>query len=488
MTKNYLTNQRFTEFDLSEPLTRGLAEAGFEFCTPIQAESLPVALRGTDVAGQAQTGTGKTIAFLLACCQHLLTHEAPETRTKHQVRALILSPTRELAIQIHKDAEVLAKHTGLNLTLIYGGTDYEGQKKQLEEGTDVLIGTPGRLIDFYKQRCFDLSATQVVVLDEADRMFDLGFIKDIRYLLRKMPDPEKRLNLLFSATLSYRVMELAYEHMNDPSEIKIETENVVADKVKQSSFYPADTEKLPLLVNLIKQEKPEKIVIFVNTRHGVEMVSDTLTANGIENAALSGDVPQKKREKLLEGFKNEQYMALIATDVAARGLHIPAVSHVFNFDLPNDPDDYIHRIGRTARAGASGEAISFVCERYAYSIMDIEAHIGHAIAKRDLTDNLLVDIKRAKPSRKPHSKSGATQGNRTQERTNKHASRSNHPEAKSNQEKSQNTQQSSQPEHQRTTPQKPPRLTQTVSTEALIKTLKDHKRFSRRFGETPAIG
>ena len=392
MTEKHLTDQLFESLPLTDSLQQGLREAGFVHCTPIQAQSLPVALDGDDVAGQAQTGTGKTIAFLLACCNLLLTKAPLEGYRKGMPRALILAPTRELAIQIHKDAELLNKHTGLSIGLVYGGTGYDQQKEMLSGDTDILIGTPGRLIDFFKQNLFTLKYAQVAVMDEADRMFDLGFIKDIRYLLRKMPPPEKRLNLLYSATLSFRVMELAYEHMNDPKQIKIESDEVVADKIEEYSFYPADVEKLPLLINMLKQGDQERTLVFVNTRHAAEDVSRTLEVNGFSCAMLSGDVPQNKREKLLEQFKNGEKKILVATDVAARGLHIPAVSHVYNFDLPQDAEDYVHRIGRTARAGASGDAISFICEKYAYSILDIEEYIGHPLPRRDIDPALLAEV------------------------------------------------------------------------------------------------
>jgi ATP-dependent RNA helicase RhlB len=416
MTKKHLTDQRFEELNLIDPLKSGIADAGFEFCTPIQEKSLPIALAGKDVAGQAQTGTGKTVAFLLACCQYLISNPASPERKPTNTRALILAPTRELAIQIYNDAEVLARHTELKLGLVYGGTGYDEQKRMLADGADILIGTPGRLIDFFKQQLFDLSHAQVVVLDEADRMFDLGFIKDIRFLLRRMPKPENRLNMLFSATLSFRVMELAYEHMNNPQEVKIDADTRVADKISQYSYYPADEEKSTLLVNLLHRNNPERVLVFTNTRHSVDEISRTLTANSISNAALSGDVPQRKRESLLEGFKSGKYKVLVATDVAARGLHIPSVSHVFNYDLPQDADDYVHRIGRTARAGQSGEAISFICEKYAYSIMEIETYIGHTIDKREIDPGLLVPIEIA--ARQHRSKS-ASKGKTTRKSTNR---------------------------------------------------------------------
>ena len=426
MTDKHLTDQKFSDLNLDDLLKQGLANAGFEFCTPIQEQSLPIALTGKDVAGQAQTGTGKTISFLLACCQYLISNPGAEDRKPTQVRSIILAPTRELAIQIHKDALVLAKETDIKFGLIYGGTGYEEQKQMIADGMDVLIGTPGRLIDFYKQQLFDLKHVQVVVLDEADRMFDLGFIKDIRFLLRRMPKPEDRLNMLFSATLSFRVMELAYEHMNDPEEIKIDADVRVADKIEEYCFYPADDEKPNLLINLLKNDNPERILVFVNTRHAVDRVSRTLTANGFSAAALSGDVPQRKRESLLDGFKNGKHKVLVATDVAARGLHIPEVTHVYNYDLPQDAEDYVHRIGRTARAGESGVAISFLCEKYAYSIMDIESYIGHSIPKREIEKEMLTEIappavaaKSGKPSKGNSRKDRASQSRPNPNKTKK---------------------------------------------------------------------
>ncbi|GAB4354223.1 MAG: ATP-dependent RNA helicase RhlB [Gammaproteobacteria bacterium] len=417
MENSHLTEIRFADLDLLPELLRGAQEAGFEFCTPIQAQTLPKALAGEDVAGQAQTGTGKTAAFLLATFSHLLRNPAPENRQPTQPRAVILAPTRELAIQIHRDAETLGRHTALKLGLVYGGTGYESQRKSLEAGVDVLIGTPGRLIDYYKQRIFNLKAVQVMVLDEADRMFDLGFIKDIRYLLRRMPPPEKRLGLLFSATLSYRVTELAYEHMNNPELVRVEPDKVTADKVKQLVYYTANDEKIPLLVGLLQHMDPRRSIVFVNTKRAAERVSDYLAGNDIENALLSGDVPQKKRQRLLLAFQKGELPVLVATDVAARGLHIPDVSHVFNFDLPQDAEDYVHRIGRTARAGAVGDAISFACEEYAFSLPEIEAYIGHRIEAQPVSPEMLADLKpprrqeRQRP-RRPGKRGGKPGGKR----------------------------------------------------------------------------
>ncbi|HEY0635224.1 MAG TPA: ATP-dependent RNA helicase RhlB [Gammaproteobacteria bacterium] len=391
MTTEHLSSTLFSSFNLPMPLMQGIEETGFSHCTPIQAATLPLALAGRDVAGQAQTGTGKTAAFLIALYNSLLTEPAPENRRINQPRALVLAPTRELAVQIHKDAEMIGRHTGLTLGLAYGGTGYETQRKALEAGVDVLIGTPGRIIDYFKQHVFDLRAIQVMVLDEADRMFDLGFIKDVRYLLRHMPHPEKRLGLLFSATLSYRVTELAYEHMNRPELVEIVPEQVTAERVVQSVYYPASEEKIPLLLGLMKRLQPPRSIVFVNTKRVADRVWGYLEGNGFRTAILSGDVPQNKRQQLLARFESGEYPVLVATDVAARGLHIPEVSHVFNFDLPQEAEDYVHRIGRTARAGATGTAISFACEEYAFSLGDIESYIGHKIHVEPISAELLAE-------------------------------------------------------------------------------------------------
>ncbi|MDE2088511.1 MAG: DEAD/DEAH box helicase, partial [Gammaproteobacteria bacterium] len=328
MSQQHLTQITFDSLGLHPSLLQGVEDAGFSHCTPIQAQTLPPALQGGDVAGQAQTGTGKTAAFLLATMDCLLKHSAPAQRKRTQPRALILAPTRELAIQIHRDAEALGRHAGLTLALVYGGTGYETQRKTLESGVDILIGTPGRIIDYFKQGVFDLKAIQVMVLDEADRMFDLGFIADIRYLLRRMPPPGKRRNYLFSATLSHRVLELAYEHMNNPQRVEIQPEQVTAERVQQSLIHVANEDKLPTLVGLLRRGDATRTLVFVNTKRAAEEVELALGANGFSASTLSGDVPQNKRERLLGDFKEGRLPILVATDVAARGLHIPEVSHV----------------------------------------------------------------------------------------------------------------------------------------------------------------
>ncbi len=407
MSENHLSELAFRDLELPDAIRKGIDDAGFEYCTPIQSRTLPIALAGRDVAGQAQTGTGKTAAFLIALFNRLLASERPGSK-QSAPRAVILAPTRELAVQIAADAETLGSHTGLEVALAYGGKDYDKQRDHISAGIDVLIGTPGRLIDYYKQGVFNLNHVEVMVLDEADRMFDLGFIKDIRYVLRRLPPPTERLNMLFSATLSHRVMELAYEHMNDPELIRIEPEKVTADRVRQIIYYPSNEEKLPLLIKLLREMDAKRTMVFVNTKREAERLEDTLRANGINAQAISGDVPQRKRERMLGDFQSGELAVLIGTDVASRGLHVPDVSHVFNYDLPQDREDYVHRIGRTARAGASGDAISFGCEQYVVGLPDIEDYIGHKIPVASFDHESLPEIER--PPRRPRKRVGGRPG------------------------------------------------------------------------------
>ncbi|HEX7048116.1 MAG TPA: ATP-dependent RNA helicase RhlB [Gammaproteobacteria bacterium] len=385
----HLSDTSFDSFTLNETLKRGIDDAGFDFCTPIQALALPVALAGKDVAGQAQTGTGKTAAFLVAMYETLLREPASPTRRANQPRALIVAPTRELAVQIAKDAEQIGGHTGFEIGLVYGGEDYEKQRQRLVDGVDILIGTPGRLIDYLKQHVYDLQEARVTILDEADRMFDMGFIKDIRFLLRRLPPPAERLTMLFSATLSHRVMELAYEHMNNPEKINIEEEGVTVERIRQLVFFPSNREKVPLLIGLLKRMDCRRTIIFVNTKRVAEDLTAWLEGNGFHAEMLSGDVRQNKRLRLLRQFQDGELPILVTTDVASRGLHVPAVSHVFNYDLPQEAEDYVHRIGRTARAGAEGDAISFACEDYAVTLPEIEAYIGLPIPRENYYEDLL---------------------------------------------------------------------------------------------------
>lgn len=388
----------FSTLGLPTELNDALDDLGFENCTQIQALTLPRIMEGEDVAAQAQTGTGKTAAFLLGAFTRLLRSPPAEADTENgspaasTPRLLVIAPTRELAIQISNDAEALAKYTDLRICLVYGGVDYEKQAKAISAGVDVLIGTPGRLIDYLKQRIYSLGQLEIVVLDEADRMFDLGFIDDIRFLFRRMPEPGTRTSLLFSATLSNRVMELAYEHMNNPDEIKTETTAITADGVEQTIFHPAQDEKVKLLIGLVRMLEPFRSIVFVNTKRAAERVEAYLNGNGIASAALSGDVRQRQREKILARFTAGELPVLIATDVAARGLHIPDVSHVFNYDLPQQAEDYVHRIGRTARAGATGEAISFACEEYSFSLPEIQDYIGQEIDFAPITGDLIQPL------------------------------------------------------------------------------------------------
>ncbi|MDQ3564712.1 MAG: DEAD/DEAH box helicase [Pseudomonadota bacterium] len=405
MEKTHLTHLTFAELGLSQSLLDGLNDAGFACCTPIQAQTLPLALDGQDVAGQAQTGTGKTIAFLLAAMHRLLCVAPAPNRKPNQPRAVVVAPTRELVLQIHHDALLISRFTALRIALVYGGVDYEKQRAALGEKPDLLIATPGRLIDYHKQRAVDFRAVEVTVLDEADAMFDFGFIRDIRFLLRRMPPPPERLTLLFSATLSWRVHELAYEHMNNPHIVVIDPDKVTVDQVTQRLYHIESKDKLALLLGLLQQIKSPRVLVFVNTKRGAETVSITLNANGLAGKALSGDVPQKQRQALLGRFARGELSTLIATDVAARGLHIPEVSHVINFDLPQNAEDYVHRIGRTARGGVSGDAISFACEEYVYSLPEIEAFIGHKIPVARVDAQILAPSMTKMPrSRRPRAR------------------------------------------------------------------------------------
>ncbi len=392
MGQQHLTEQQFSSLELDRRLLNALQKLDFHYCTPIQAKSLPLLLSGKDVSGQAQTGTGKTLAFLLACAQKILKSDNPAT-TAGKPRTLILAPTRELAIQIHKDAVALLSELPLKLAICYGGKAYEQQQKQFEEPVDILIGTPGRLIDFFKQRLFNFKSIEAMVLDEADRMFDMGFIADVRFMLRRLPEPEKRLNMLFSATIAQKVMELAYEHMNQAQLIKIDADTPAVERIEQSIYHPANHEKIPLLLGLIEQLKPRRSIIFANTKHTTIRIWEYLEGNGRSAAIISGDIHQNKRESLLQKFHDGEYSILVATDVASRGLHIPDVTHVFNFDLPELGEDYVHRIGRTARAGKSGAAVSFACEDYAMNLIDIESYTRKPILTIPISNELLIKPK-----------------------------------------------------------------------------------------------
>ena len=389
----------FDSLDLPPQVRAGIRRAGFETLTPIQAQALPLAMAGRDIAGQAQTGTGKTAAFLLALFNRLLRNPAPKRTKVSAPRAVVLAPTRELAQQIERDAVLLGGATALSMMVVYGGAAYKSQRERLARGVDVLIGTPGRLLDYYRQGVFSLSAVEVIVIDEADRMYDLGFIRDIRYVMRRLPPRHKRLSMLFSATLGYLVLELATTHLNDPEIVRIEPDKKVVDEVEQWLYYPASEEKAPLLAGLLSRKGVERSMVFVNTRREADQLSRWLDKWAGSAQAISGDVPQSRRMRMLKNFHDGELPVLVATDVASRGLHVPEVTHVFNYDLPQNPEDYVHRIGRTARAGEMGQAVSFACEHYAYSLPEIETFIGHPIQRRPIDPEMLAPYMQAPPPR-----------------------------------------------------------------------------------------
>ncbi len=369
----------FKSLDLPEPVMRGVQDAGFVAMTPIQEGTLPLALKGKDVAGQSQTGTGKTAAFLIAAFTRCLRHPAPAKSGPTAPRVLIIAPTRELVVQIEADARLLGAHTGLRIRAVYGGIDYNKQREDLTEACDILVGTPGRLIDYLKQHIWSPQRVEVLVIDEADRMFDMGFIADLRFILRKLPKPEKRQSFLYSATLSFRVMELTWEFMNNPTQISVTPLQKTAENVVQVLYHAGREEKFGLLLGLLKREGGSRILMFSNTREEARRLEDRLARNGWQAKALTGDVEQKKRLKILNDFKNGELPILVATDVASRGLHIEGVTHVVNWDMPQDPEDYVHRIGRTGRAGAIGTAVSIACDDYVFSLDSIQKLIGREI-------------------------------------------------------------------------------------------------------------
>src|SRR5262245_21400404 len=384
----------FESLDLPEPVLQGVRDARFVVATPIQEAALPLALKGRDVAGQSQTGTGKTAAFLIAAFTRCLRHPAPARAAVTSPRVLIIAPTRELVVQIEADARLLGAHTGLRILSVYGGIDYNKQREALREGCDILVGTPGRLIDYLKQHVWSPGRVEVLVIDEADRMFDMGFIADLRFILRRLPRPERRQSFLFSATLSFRVLELTWEFMNNPTQITITPKQKTVEKAEQVLYHVGRDEKFNLLLGLLKREGGSRILIFSNTREEARRLEDRLTRNGWQARALTGDVDQKKRLKILNDFKEGTLPVLVATDVASRGLHIEGVSHVINWALPQDVEDYVHRIGRTARAGAAGKAISLADESSALLLEPIEQFIGQKIRVEWAGDELyLSEIK-----------------------------------------------------------------------------------------------
>ena len=380
----------FAPLDLPEPVLQGIRDAGFVVCTPIQEAALPVALRGKDVAGQSQTGTGKTAAFLIAAFTRCLRRPAPARSGTTTPRVLIIAPTRELTVQIEADARLLGAHTGLRILSVYGGIDYAKQREALRAGCEVLVGTPGRLIDYLKQNIWSPRRVEVLVIDEADRMFDMGFIADLRFILRRLAPPERRQSFLFSATLSFRVLELTWEFMNNPVQITITPGQKTVETVHQVLYHVGRGEKFNLFLGLLRREGGSRILIFTNTREEARRLEERLTRNGWQARALTGDIAQSQRLRMLNEFKAGKLPILVATDVASRGLHIEGVSHVINWDLPQDSEDYVHRIGRTARMGAEGKAISLVDEATALMLEPVERFIGQKIPVEWAEDGLFL--------------------------------------------------------------------------------------------------
>ncbi|GAB4483048.1 MAG: DEAD/DEAH box helicase [Thermodesulfovibrionales bacterium] len=384
---------RFEDLNLPEQVLQGIRSAGFTECTPVQEAALPLALSGKDVAAQAQTGTGKTAVFLISIFSRMLSEPQPEH--SGSPAALVIAPTRELVAQITAEAQRLGAFTGFRIAAVFGGMDYEKQRKELAEGVDILIGTPGRLIDYLKQKVYSLKKTRFLVIDEADRMFDMGFIADLRFILKRMSAYDKRQSMLFSATLSHRVMELCYEHMNVPEKIEVTPEQVTVEKIEQELYHIGSHEKQGFLLGILRKEGMGRTIVFVNTKAAAERLEALFIANGISAASITGDLPQKKRLRILADFREGIIPVLVATDVASRGIHIDGVTHVINYDLPQDSEDYVHRIGRTARAGAEGKAISFACESFVYALEDIEEYIGQKIPVIPVDESLiLTDFKR----------------------------------------------------------------------------------------------
>ncbi len=393
VSKEVQPTLRFKELKLEPTLQQGIDDLGFEFATPIQALSLPHSLQGKDVIGKAQTGTGKTAAFLITVINRLLKEPEQEERYNGEPRALILAPTRELAMQIENDAQTLVKHTPLSLLSIVGGMDYQKQQKRLHnEIIDIVVGTPGRLIDFVRKKDLFLSETEILVIDEADRMLDMGFIPDVKRLIRETPFKEYRQTLMFSATFTQDIMNLSSSWTIDAQQLEVESDTVAADTVDQKVYIVTTDEKFALLYNLIMQNQLERVMIFANRRDETRDLTHKLRDYGIKCATLSGDVPQHKRIKVLEGFREGNIRVMVATDVAGRGIHIEGISHVVNYSLPEDPEDYVHRIGRTGRAGKTGTSVSFACEEDAFQLPAIEELLGCKLDCRQPEPELLQAI------------------------------------------------------------------------------------------------
>ncbi len=384
---------RFHDLHIPSKIMHGISDLKFQYCTPIQAEILPKSLEGRDVTGRAQTGTGKSAAFLITIYSLFLRNPLRGKRHPGIPRALILAPTRELAIQIKKDSQAIGKYTRSNIIAVFGGMDYERQKKALRGKIfDIIVATPGRLLDFERQKIIDLSKVEILIIDEADRMLDMGFIPDIRKIVHKTPTKDHRQTMFFSATLTEDVMRLAKNWTKTPYTVEIEPEKVASEAIQQRIYIVTSDEKFTLLYNLITQKALSCVLVFSNTREETRNLANRLESYNISSALLSGEVAQKKRLKTLENFKNGEVKVLVATDVAARGIHVDGISHVVNYNLPQDPEDYVHRIGRTGRAGASGISVSFASEDDAFYIPAIEKLLGHEMTCKYPDESLLTPL------------------------------------------------------------------------------------------------
>ena len=381
---------KFTDLNLDPRIQDGIRDAGFVECTKVQERTFEYSLEGIDVTVQSQTGTGKTAAFLISIFELFLKEEYFDDRF-----ALIIVPTRELAVQIEQEAQLLGTHLDFKMACVYGGVGYEEQERALREGVDILIATPGRLLDFDRSGKVPLPDVGALVIDEADRLFDMGFMPDVRKILRRVPPARERWTMLSSATLDGRVRNLAWRDMSKPAEIAIEPERVTVDTVTQSLYHVTKQQKLSLLLGLLERENPESALIFTNTKHACEQVARRLSMNGREAEFIMGDLPQKKRQKLIDQLKEGNLPILVATDVAARGLHIDDLDLVVNYDLPEHTENYVHRIGRTARAGKNGKAVSLVCEEFVYGLNAIEEFTRTAIPVEKATPELYVNDRSA---------------------------------------------------------------------------------------------
>jgi len=385
---------RFHDFNLPDVLMHAIADLGFEYATPIQAATIKPALEGVDIIGKAQTGTGKTAAFLIGVITDLLDFKLEEEPELSEPRALIIAPTRELALQIASDAEGLVKYANLRVVSLVGGMDYEIQRKALAEGpVDILVATPGRLIDFVRNREIDLYNVEILVLDEADRMLSMGFIPDVRTIIRSTPRKgSDRQTLLYSATFTDEIMRLAAQWTRDPVTVEIESDQKTTDNISQKVFLVSSDQKYNLLRNYLSVNGIERAIVFCNRRHQTRDLAARLQKDGVKAEMMSGEIPQNKRIKTLENFRSGKIQVLVATDVAGRGIHIDGVSHVVNYQLPEDSDDYVHRIGRTGRAGATGTSICFACEDDSFLIPDIEAQTGVKLECIHPEPELLADV------------------------------------------------------------------------------------------------